>query len=189
MLRRMNLRRLTGIVALVGLLTLATSGPAHAASNGKSAKQWAGGVCSAFLTFGDSVEGTLSGLKGSDSVEAAADSAKQGVQKAADDLQQSLDGLGKPPTPNAAKAKSAIQDLSKDLSKDADAVEAALTPAPDSPGDVASAFASIGSTVEKAVSQVQSTAKTLRGLKGSKQLVKAFQSASSCQQLKHDLSS
>jgi len=182
----MNLRRLAGI-AIVGMLTFATVTPAHAASNGKSAKQWAGGVCSAFLTFGDSVHSTLSDLKGSDSVQAAADSAKQGVQKAADELQKSLDGLGKPPTPNAAKAKSAIQDLANQLSKDADAVEAALTPSPSSPGDVASAFASIGGTVQKAVGQVQSTAKTLRGLKGSKQLVKAFQSASSCQQLKRDL--
>jgi len=185
----MSLRRIVSVVAIVGMLALATSGPAYAGSSDKSAKQWAGGVCSAFLTFGDSVQSTLSDLKGSDSVEAAADSAKQGVQKAADDLQKSLDDLGKPPTPNASKAKSAIQNLGKQLNKDAGAVQSALTPPPDSPGDVASAFASIGSTVQKAVGQVQSTASTLKGLKGSNQLKKGFQSASSCQQLKKDLSS
>jgi hypothetical protein len=173
-----------GAVA-VGLTGLGAN--AHAASSTTSAKQWASGVCGAFLTFGDSVESTLDGLEGAASVEAAADSAKQGVQKATDDLQQSLDDLGKPPTPNAAKAQSAIQDLGSELSKDADAVEQALTPPPSSPGDVASAFASIGSTAQKAVGQMKSTATTLQGLQGSNALKKAFQSSSSCQQLKSDL--
>jgi hypothetical protein len=144
-------------------------------------------VCSAFLTFGDDVETTLSGLKGSGSAEAASDSATQGVQKAADDLQTSLDGLGKPPTPNAKQAQTAIQDLATELQKDASAVQQALTPSPSSPADIASAFASIGSTAQQAVSQVKSTASTLEGLKGNGELKQAFQGASSCQQLKRDL--
>jgi hypothetical protein len=163
------------------------SASAQAASSSTSAKQWANGVCSAFVTFGDSVKSTLSDLKGSASVETAADSAKQGVQKATDDLQQSLDDLGKPSTPNAAKAQSTLKNLGDELSKDADAVTEALTPRPSSPGETASAFASIGSTAQQAVNQMKSTATTLQGLKGNDELKKAFQSSSSCKQLKSDL--
>lgn len=183
----MNARRIASAIAVGGLVLLTVGDAAHAASSSTSAKQWAGDVCSAFLTFGDSVESTLSGLEGSGSVEAAADSAKQGVQKAADDLETSLDGLGRPPTPNAKQAQAAIQDLGGELQKDAAAVQQALTPSPGSATEIAAAFASIGSTAQKAVGQVKSTASTLEGIKGDNALKKAFQSASSCQQLKSDL--
>jgi len=179
--------RLACAVVVLGTVVLGSAGAAHADSSRTSAKEWAGDVCSAFLTFGDSVQSTLDGLKGSGSVDAAADSAKQGIQSAADDLQQTLDNLGKPPTPNATQAQKAIQNLGNELSKDADDVQQALTPSPSTPGEVSSAFASIGSTMQKAVNQVQSTATTLQGLKGNNQLKKGFQNASSCQQLKSDL--
>jgi hypothetical protein len=177
------------LAAIVGATTLlAVSGaPAGAASSKPTAKEWAGSVCTAFVTFGDSVQKTLEGLKSAGSVEDAATSAKQGIQDATQQLQSSLDAAGKPPTSNGSKAQSTIQNLGKQLSADADAIQQALTPAPSSPGDVASAFATIGSEVQHAVSQTKSAVSTLSGLKGNSALRKGFQSAPSCQQLKSDL--
>jgi hypothetical protein len=168
-------------VALGGML------PAAGASKNASAKQWAGDVCSAFITFGDAVESTITGLEGSGSVDTASESAKQGLQDAADGLETSLTDAGKPPTPNAQQAQSAIESLSSQLSKDVAAIQQTLTPPPSEPSEIASTFASIGSEVQKAVNQTKSTATTLQGLKGDNALKKGFQSASSCQQLKGDL--
>jgi len=170
---------------LVGVLGFGAA-PASAASK-PTAKQWAGSLCTAFLDFGDSVDSTLKGLQGSGSVDAAAASAKQGVDNAVKSLQSTLDSLGKPPTPNASAAQSEITSLGDDLSKDASAIETALTPTPSSPTAVAATFASIGSTVQKGVSQVKSTASDLQSMKGQDELKKGFQQASSCQQLKSDL--
>jgi hypothetical protein len=177
------------VVAVAGASALfaLAGGPAGAASSKPTAKQWAGSVCSAFLTFGSSVESTIEGLKSAGSVEDAATAAKQGIQDATKELQSTLDDLGKPPTPNGTQAQTTIQDLGKDLTADANDIEQALTPAPSSPGDVASAFATIGSDVQKAVSQTKDAANTLKGLKGDSALRKGFESASSCQQLKSDL--
>jgi hypothetical protein len=183
----MKAKQLIGAVVVLGTVVMGTVGAAQASSSSSSATKWAGEVCSAFLTFGNSAESTLNGLKGSGSTEDAANSAKQDIQSAADDLQHSLDDAGKPPTSNAKQAQGAIQDLGNELSKDSDDVQQALTPSPSTPGEIASAFASIGSTVQKAVNQVKSTASTLQGLKGNNQLKKGFQNASSCQQLKSTL--
>ena len=48
----------------------------------------------------------------------------------------------------------------------------------------ASAFATIGSEIQKSVSQTKSTANTLKGLKPDGALRKAFQTAPACTQLK-----
>lgn len=177
------------LAAVVGATTVValTGAPAGAASSKPTAKEWAGSVCTAFVTFGDSVQKTLDGLKSAGSVEDAATSAKQGIQDATQQLQSTLDTVGTPPTSNGSKARSTIQTLGKQLGSDADAIQQALTPSPSSPGDVASAFATIGSEVQHAVSQTRSAVNTLAGLRGSSALRKGFQSAPSCQQLKSDL--
>ena len=44
-------------------------------------------MCSAVQTFGNSVDTTISGLKGSDSLESAAQDAKDGLQNAVTELE------------------------------------------------------------------------------------------------------
>jgi hypothetical protein len=183
-------RRVLGLVAgatVVAGLTYAGATPVSAASSSSSAKQWANGVCSAFQTFGDSVQSTLSGLSGSDSLDDASSDVKSGLDDATKQLEDSLQKLGKPPTPNASKAQSTIQNLSKELQSDADDVEQLLSPPPSTPQEIASTFSQIGSEVQKAVNQVQSTASTLQGLKGNNALKQGFQSASACKQLEQSL--
>jgi ABC-type transporter Mla subunit MlaD len=177
-----------GGVLCTATLLVGAAAPAGAASSSSSAKQWANGVCSAVQTFGDSVQSTLDDLKNASSVEDASGKVKSGLDDATQTLEKSLDDLGKPPTPDADEAQQAVQNLSKQLNDDVSAVEDLLSPPPSSPQEIASTFSQIGSEVQKAVSQVQSTATTLKGLKSSGSLQKAFQSASSCKQLKSSAS-
>jgi gas vesicle protein len=164
-------------------MALLCAAPAHAASS-TSAKQWANGVCSAVQTFGDSVKSTLSGLKSATSLDDATQKAKSGLDDAAQQLEDSLKDLGKPPTGDGAKAQSAVQNLSKELKNDVADIEDLLSPPPSTPQEIASTFSQIGSEVQHAVDQVQSTATTLKGLKPNGTLQKAFQNSSQCQQLK-----
>ena len=62
-----------------------------------------------------------------------------------------------------------------------------MNPPPSTPQEIASTFSQIGSEVQKAVSQVQSTANTLKGLKPNGTLQKAFQNSATCQKLKNSL--
>jgi hypothetical protein len=175
-------------VAGAASLLLGSVGPAAAASSSTSAKQWANGVCSAVQTFGDSVQSTLSGLKNASSLEDASGKVTSGLDDAAQTLDESLQDLGKPPTPDADQAQKAVQNLSKQLKNDVTTVEGLLSPSPSSPQEIASTFSQIGSQVQKAVGQVQSTATTLQGLKSNGSLQKAFQNAPACKQLKGSLS-
>ena len=162
-------------LALAVAMLIAWAMPAGAASS-TSAKQWADGVCSAVQTFGNSVDTTISSLKGSDSLDSAAQEAKSGLQSAVTELEDSITDLGKPSTGDGAKAQTAVQDLSDELSNDVAAIQALLTPPPSTPSEIASTFADIGSQIQKAVSQTKSTANTLKGLKPNGALQKAFQS-------------
>jgi small-conductance mechanosensitive channel len=173
----------TASLVLATAMLIAWAIPAGAASS-TSAKQWANAVCSAVQTFATSVDATISSLKGSDSLDSAAEEAKSGLQSAVTELEASLKDLGKPPTSDGTKAQTAVQDLSDELSNDVAAIQALLTPPPSTPSEIASAFADIGSQIQKAVSQTKSTANTLKGLKPNGALQKAFQSAPACTSLK-----
>ena len=170
-------------LGLAAAMLIAWAIPAGAASS-TSAKQWANGVCSAVQTFANSVDATISGLKGSDSLDSATQEAKSGLQSAVTELEDSLTNLGKPPTSDGKQAQTAVQNLSDQLSKDVAAIQESLTPPPSTPSEIASTFADIGSQIQKAVSQTKSTAETLKGLKPNGALQKAFQSAAACTELK-----
>jgi phage-related protein len=179
-------RLLAASVTTAAVAALLCAAPAHAASS-TSANQWASGVCSAVQTFGDSVKSTLTGLKSASSLDDASQKAKSGLDDATQQLESSLKALGKPSTSDGGKAQSAVQNLSKELKNDVSDVEDLLSPPASTPQEIASTFSQIGSEVQHAVDQVQSTATTLKGLKPNGTLQKAFQNSSSCQKLKSEL--
>src|SRR4051794_28309899 len=170
-------------VLIVVTLVIAWAVPAQGASS-TSPKEWAKGVCSAVQDFGTAVDTTISDLKGSDSVESAAQDAKDGLQSAVTQLGTSLTDLGKPSTSDGKQAQTAVKDLSEQLNKDVAAIQESLTPPPSTPAEIASTFADIGSQIQKAVSETKSTAETLKGLKPNGALQKAFQNDSTCTELK-----
>jgi hypothetical protein len=180
-------RRAASIACLVAAAAwLALVVPAAGASS-TSASKWASGVCSAVQTFGDSVQSTLSGLKNASSLDDASQSVKKGLDDATQVFKQSIDDLGSPSGGEGKKAKSDVQDLQKQLSSDVSAIEDLLSPPPSSAQEIAATFSQIGSQVQKAASQVKSTANDLKGLKPDGTLKKAFQSSSQCKQLKKSL--
>ena len=167
-------------VTTLGIVALAT--PAHAGA-GASVKEWADGVCSAVLTFGESVDATLTSLNGSTSLDEASQTAKSGLDDAVESLEASLEELGRPPSSDGKKARAAVQDLADELNNAVTSVESLLSPPPETPQAIASTFSQIGSEVQKAAAEVQASAETLKGLKPNGALQKAFQSAPACKQL------
>jgi hypothetical protein len=181
-------RRLISAIAVAGIaLGVWAFAPAAASSQSTSAQQWANGVCSAVQTFGKSVNSTISSLKGSGSLSAASQTATTGLSTALMQLNDSLQKLGKPSTSDGAKAQSAVQNLSNQLSSDITSIQQSLSPPPSSPGDIAATFAQIGSTIQMGVSQTKAAATTLKGLTPNGELQKAFQNSSTCKALKNSL--
>jgi len=173
-----------GVLAITALVAAAI--PASAGSE-TSPKQYANGVCSALSDFGDAVNSTIEDLKDASSLEEAADTATEGVQEAADDLEQSLGSLDQPSGKDGKKAQQAIDDLGQSLSDTADSIQEALSDPPTTSQGIAALFAQIGSDLQKAVSDVKSTASELKGLAPNGELRKAFESSSACKQLKNSL--
>jgi methyl-accepting chemotaxis protein len=181
-------RRVVSVLAALAVLaTFVWSAPAFAGSS-SSAKDWANGVCGAVLDFGQAVDTTISGLKGSTSLDDAAQKAKSGLTSAAQTFQSSIDDLGSPPGDNAKKAKKAVDSLGTELQTTVTNIQSLLTPTPTGAAQIASTFASIGSEIQKAVSEVQSTANDLKSIASDDTLKNAFKSAPECKQLKKALS-
>jgi phage-related protein len=116
-------------------------------------------------------------------VENASQQAISGLDTATTQLTDSIEQLGKPSTSDGTKARNAVEKLSNELSGDVENIKNELTNLPSDAAWIASSFAQIGSDVQKAISQVRSTATTLRGLSPTAKLKKAFQSSSECQSL------
>ena len=190
-----------GLIALVVTVAAFVAAPATVAgaessstttSSAASAKTttptvWANGVCSSVQTWLDSVNSTVKGLKGAGSLDAATTQAATGVKTATDTLTSSVDSLGTPSTGDGPKAKTAVNDLAKQLQSLSTSIQQTLAGPGSTPVEVAGSLAQVGSDLGKAANEVKSTGTTLKGLKPNGQLKKAFQSSTSCQKLKNSI--
>jgi hypothetical protein len=184
---RRSLRCLIAVVALTAA-TFVVAAPAGAGdSSTSSPKQFAKGVCSAIGDWVDSIDATIDDLKNADSIEQAGDTATSGIEQATEQLESDLDSIDRPSTKDAKKAEQDLQQLDKQLQNVADEIEQELANPPSEPSDIASTFADIGSQMQKAASSVKSTANDLKGLAPDGELVKAFERAPACKQLKRSL--
>jgi phage-related protein len=183
---KLGIRGLIASSAMV-FVFLGAAVPASATGSGTSPKKWANGICSAVQDWVNSVESTLTGLIDAGSLENASQQAISGLDTATMQLTDSIEQLGTPSTSDGRKARRAIETLSEELSGDVDNIKNELTNLPSDAAGIASSFAKIGSDLRKAISQVQSTATTLKGLSPKGELKKAFQSSSKCQSLKEQL--
>ena len=161
--------------------------PAGAGSDTTSPQKWANGVCSSVDAWINTLESTVKDLKNADSLDAASQQAKTGVQSATKQLQSSLDALGRPSSGDAKKAKQAIDDLGTQLEASATNIDEALEDPGSTPIAIAGTLAEVGTEIGKAINEVQSTATTLKGLKPNGALKKAFQKSSQCEQLKKSI--
>ena len=180
-------KRVSIISVLSALILLGAAVPAVAAGGGGAPKDFAKTVCTSLTDWGSAINATIDDLQGAASVEEAADTAVQGVSDATDELVESLDSLERPSTKNGKKAQNAINDLGESLADTASSIEDTLSEPPSTPEQIAAVFASIGSDLQKAVSDVKSTARELESLDVDKELRTAFEQSSACQDLKDAL--
>lgn len=167
--------------------TTATTGKTANGTTTSSPDAWASGVCSSVSTWLDSVDKTVKGLTSASSLNAAADQAKSGIQSATDTLKSSIDALGVPSTGDGQKAKKQIDSLTSQLESLSTSIQTLLSNPGSNPVQVAGTLAQVGSDVGKAVSDVQDTATSLKGLKPKGALKQAFQTEPSCTKLKSSL--
>ena len=130
--------------------------PATGAATSKtSPTAWANGVCSSVQTWLDSVNSTVTGLKGAGSLDAATTQAKTGVKSATDSLTSSIDTLGTPSTGDGPKAKTAVDDLVTQLQSLSSSIQQTLASPGSTPVEVAGSLAQVGSDIGKAANEVE----------------------------------
>lgn len=169
----------TALLALVLAIVVAGCGGSSNESSGPSQAEWADGMCSAFVDWQNNLKaagqnvskGNLSKSTLEDTANAIADANKQ--------LKDDLNGLGKPPTPTADQAKSALTQLTEDLSKSVDKIREALSGS----NGVQAAVTAAAGAVQAMGQDVQATATKLDSLSKDDAWKKAFQSSESCKKL------
>jgi hypothetical protein len=153
-------------------------------SKPKSTADWANGVCSAMNTWTSSITSSADSLKSSGLSKESLQSTADDVKSATDTLQSDLKDLGKPDTPAGQEAKDAVDQLSGDLTSDADTIKSTVQGV-SGISDVATAVTTVTTTLGKMGDQVSSTFTSLEqlGSDAKGELQTAFQQSSACQEL------
>jgi hypothetical protein len=172
-----------GLAALIVLVGAACggSGGDSTTSAAAAAQDWANGICTATNTYIQSLTSLGDTLKGGnltkDSLNGSLDDAKSATQTFGDDIK----AVGSPPVSDS-KAKNVLDDLSDELSKDADTIESALS-------DVSNVSEALGavSTVTGALAtvgtQISSAHSDVKQLDSKGTIQSAFQDAPACSSL------
>lgn len=175
---------------LVVLLLLAagcgSSGSSKSSTTTESAQSqrvdWANSVCAPLAAWESSVKSTASQLKGSPSKGELSTAAKQ-VQDATKTLANSLQSVGKPPTPAADEAKSTVTGLQSQLSNGADQIKSDVAGVSSASG-LATAATSVTATAKTMGSEISSALSKLKSLGPNGEWKQAFSNAQSCKTLK-----
>ena len=177
------MRVLAGLVASLALALAAAGcgGSSNSASTTSAAQQkatWADGMCSALSTWENSVKAAGSKLSGGNLSKSTLNDALGGISDANKKLKDDLDNLGKPPTPSADEARSSLQSLSADMSKNVDKIREAL-----SSGSATGAASAASSAAQAMAHDVQETQTKLQSLSAEGGWQKAFADSASCKKL------
>jgi hypothetical protein len=174
-------------VGLILVLTLAMLGAVgcggsdSGSSSQPSASEWADDVCSSLTTWSDSIKSATTSLQGNvtaDSLKSAASDVEDATTTLVDDLKS----LGTPDTESGDKAKETVDQLSDELSADADKIDGAVKDASGASG-VLDAITVVGSTLTTMGTQFQSALSSLEQVDPKGELEDAFSNADSCKSL------
>jgi len=168
--------------ALVLVLVVLAAGCGSKSSQPTSTADWADGVCSAFTTWKSSITSSADSLKGGDLSQDSLQSTADDMKSATETLESDLKDLGKPDTQAGQQAKDSLDQLSSDLKTDTDSIQTAVDGVSDLSG-VASAIATVSTTLATMQSQVISTFNSLKQLDAQGELQSAFEQSNACQQL------
>jgi C4-dicarboxylate-specific signal transduction histidine kinase len=172
------------VVVVVVVLVVACGGSSSSSTTtttAQSMEQWADSLCTSANTYVSSLKslGTQvqSGGLSKDSINSAVDDAKSATQTFGDEVK----ALGAPPVTNS-QAKQVLENLSSELSKDAETIQGALSDVSDLSGLLAAA-PTITSTITSAGTQVSSAYDEIKQLDPKGDIQQAFTSAPACKSL------
>jgi methyl-accepting chemotaxis protein len=167
---------------LVAFAALAAAGCGGSSSSTTPTDTWASGVCTAISTWKTSltsIESTVkSGGVSKDSLNAGVTQAKDATKTLADSLKK----LGKPNTQAGQQAKDDVDQLSTELTKNAQTIQDAITNASGAAGLV-TAISTASSTLVTMGNEVSTTIGDLQKLDPKGEIQQAFKQSSSCKSL------
>jgi hypothetical protein len=172
-----------GAAILVALAALAAAGCGGSSKSGATPTQtWATGVCTAFTTWKTQLGDIENTVKSGGLSKSTIDKAVSQAKDATDTLASSLKKLGKPNTQAGQTAKSDLDQLSTELTKNIQTIQDAISNASGAAG-VLTAVSTAGSTLVTMGSEVSSTLTQLQALDPKGELQQAFKQSSACKSL------
>jgi hypothetical protein len=171
------------IAALAGIVFAVTGCGSSSSENTTTStaselETWAGGVCTAVTKYQASLAATRATLRAEDLSRPALQVGVENASAATRAFTDALDDLGPPPAPQADKAKTILQELQSDLSKQADKVRSLS-----GTNDVKAAASTITDALTSASADAKNAVDELRKLDPKGNLGQAFDSAGSCSSL------
>jgi hypothetical protein len=164
------------VVATIAVAGCGSGGPSSGTTTQTSAVvTWAGGVCSAATSYKSSLTHARSTLKSAAPSRSAVEKTVGSVRDATQTFITSLQGLGKPGTAAGKQAKSTIDGLASDLTKDVNAIQDAA-----SGSSALTAVSVTSTTLLTAQTQVKSAVEDLKTTDAKGELHDAFATAPSC---------
>jgi hypothetical protein len=179
----MLIRLTLALVVLTAAVAAAGCGGGKSSSSSSdtsSADDWANGLCSALVTWTNSVKSATGSLKAGVSKESL-ESATGDIENASNTLVTDLKDLGKPDTKAGQDAKDAVDQVSGQIEQDVKNMQNAVDKA--SATGVAAAASSVAATLTTMASQIGSAAAKIGDADSGGELNKAFQNSSACKKL------
>ena len=167
--------RVSILVCVVFLLAACGGGRSGTTTTtgASSAETWAGGVCTAVVTYQHALQNAATTFTQNPS-KSGIDHALSGAEQATHSLSTTLHGLGKPDTSGGQTAQKTIDDLATTISGDVDTIKQAA-----SSGSALTAAATISTTLTSMKASITGAVDKLQNLDGG-ELKSAFASAPSC---------
>lgn len=183
-----SVRRYAPVVVLLVLVAgCGSSGSSKSSTTTESAQSqrvdWANAVCAPLVAWKSSVKSTASQVKNSQASKGELSNAAKQIEDATKTLVNSLQSVGKPPTPGADEAKSTVTGLQSQLSDASDQIKSDVAGVSSASGLVTAA-SSVAATAKTMGSEISSAVSKLKSLGPNGEWKQAFSNAQSCTTLK-----
>jgi hypothetical protein len=171
--------------ALLATLVLSACGDSDDEDQASSPETWAGQVCSTASNWLDAVSDAQATLTDTSNLNAdALRGAFDDIAGATETLVTNLGKLGAPDTEAGDEAQAQLSSLSDQLQQQRSAISTATDQATSSVQGLLAQVSTVTAAVATMLSDIGTTIDNIRQLQGADELEKAFQDASSCQELR-----
>jgi ABC-type transporter Mla subunit MlaD len=146
------------------------------------ATEWAGELCSATVTWNESIRSAVDSLGDGNLGEEEVQGALEEVEGATSDFVDDLRGLGEPGTEAGQEAEESLDQLADDVEESMTTIRSAVDDASGASG-AAAAATTVATTLSTLADELTATFDELEGLDGQGELESAFRQAESCDEL------